>query len=124
MNGWPLFMNVLHTPIRCMNPFGQEQDIFASVNSYSIKHDLCFCLQCIVIPNVCVSGDYILNDSGISFLCKIWKYCICFIKFLLVFDYYLKFGLFYIIYILVGFNHLLICPSNGLGWIFTEISNL
>ena len=57
----------------------------------------------------------------------IWKSCIRFVKFLLVFDSWSMFEFFYVIFIFVGFNHLsmlITCPYNGLGWIFPEISNL
>ena len=56
-----------------------------------------------------------------------WKYSICFIDFLIVFDRCSTFKLFYIIYILVGFNHIYMVtniPINGLFWRFTEISNI
>ena len=56
---------------------------------------------------------------------SVWKSCIYFVNFLLVFDFYLTFKLFYVVYILVGFNHVsmvMIRPYNGLGWRFPAIS--
>ena len=41
--------------------------------------------QCMIIPNVSIIEADIFNDFGISL--SNWKYHICFIKFLLVFDY-------------------------------------
>ena len=34
VTGWPLSMNVFHTPMYCMYPFGQKQDISESVRTY------------------------------------------------------------------------------------------
>ena len=49
-----------------------------------------------IIPNARVSRVDVLNDFGISFPCKIWKACICFVEFLLIFDRYLTFNIFYL----------------------------
>ena len=56
----------------------------------------------------------------------IWTYHNCFVKFLLVFDCKSTFQLIYILYILVGFNHISMViphPCNGLGLWFPDISN-
>ena len=52
--------------------------------------------------------------------------CIHFVKFLLVFDCWSTFKLFYIIDILIGFNHVSMMvnsPINGLVWRFPVISS-
>ena len=57
---------------------------------------------------------------------SIWTSHKCFVKFLLVFDCKSTFQLIYVIYILVGFNHISMViphPSNGLGSCFPYISN-
>ena len=57
---------------------------------------------------------------------SIWTSYKFFVNFLLVFDCKSTFQLAYIIYILVGFNHISIViphPYNGLGFCFTDISN-
>ena len=56
-----------------------------------------------------------------------WKSSIRFIEFLLVFDRKSTFKIFYIIYILAGFNHISMVikrPLNVLGWSFPVIANL
>ena len=42
---WPLSTNILHTSIRCMQPFGQKQDIDASVCLSLLKQYLCWFLH-------------------------------------------------------------------------------
>ena len=57
---------------------------------------------------------------------SIWTSHKCFVKFLLVFDRKSMFQLIYVIYILVGFNHISMViphPYNGLGLWFPDISN-
>ena len=57
---------------------------------------------------------------------SIWTYHKCFVKFLLVFDFKSTFQLIYVIYILVGFNHISMViphPYNGIGLWFPYISN-
>ena len=57
---------------------------------------------------------------------SIWTYLKCFVKFLLVFDCKCMFQLIYVIYILVGSNHISMViphPYNGLGLWFPDISN-
>ena len=57
---------------------------------------------------------------------SIWTDNKCFVKFLLVFYCKSTFQLIYVIYILVGFNHISMVipyPSNGLGLWFPDISN-
>ena len=81
----------------------------------------------IIVPNACVSGVDVLNYSKISFVCQFGSLVICFVKFRIVFYCWLTLKLFYIIYILVGINHVsmvIIPPLNGLGWRFSEIFSL
>ena len=57
---------------------------------------------------------------------SIWTSHKFFVKFLLVFDRHSKFQLIYVIYILVGFNHISMViphPYNGLVLLFPDISN-
>ena len=57
---------------------------------------------------------------------SIWTSHKCFVKFLLVFDRKSTFQLIYVIYILVGFNHISMViphPYNELGLWFQYISN-
>ena len=57
---------------------------------------------------------------------SIWASHKCFVKFLLIFDCKSTFQLIYVIYIIVGFNHIYMViphPSNGIGLWFTDISN-
>ena len=67
---WPLSTNFSLTPISHMHPFGQKQDIAASVHSYYLKHYLWWFIRDIIIPNACFSGSDVLNNFRISFLCK------------------------------------------------------
>ena len=68
VTNWPLSTNVSHTPISCMHPFSHKWDISAYFCSYQIKHYLCWFIHNMIILNVCVIGDEVLNDFGISFL--------------------------------------------------------
>ena len=57
---------------------------------------------------------------------SIWTSLKCFVNFLLVFDRKYMFQIIYVIYILVGFNHISMVihhPYNGLGLWFPYISN-
>ena len=52
---------------------------------------------------------------------SIWKFHICFVKFLLVVDRYLTFKTIYVVYIIVGCKYISMIitrPLNGLGWFF------
>ena len=69
---WTLSTNVLHTPVRCMHPFSKKRKILPPFVPYS-----CCFIHDIIIPNVCISGDDVLSDFGISFLCQFGSLNIC-----------------------------------------------
>ena len=79
-----------------------------------------------ITPNVCVRKTDVLNDFRISFQCKFGSLCICFVNFLLIFVRLPTFGIFCVIYILVGFNHVCMVITrsfNVIGWRFIAISS-
>ena len=120
---WPLSKIFLHTPIRCMHPFGEIQDISASINSYNPNTCLCWFIHDYF--TWCVRQNGWRLERPWNFMpISIRKCCICFLKFLLVFDHWSMLENFYVIYVLVRFNHLYMkvkkC-SDGLGWSFPEI---
>ena len=79
-----------------------------------------------IITNVYISGDDVFYGFVNFISVIIWKSIITFLEFLLVFDSDSTFEFFYVIYILVGFNHIYMViniPFNELGWSFTPIVN-
>ena len=63
----------------------QKQYIDVSVR-YHWQKNVCWFIHDIIIPKTCVTGDDVLNEFGNIIPMKIWKYCICFLNLLLVFD--------------------------------------
>ena len=105
----------------------QKRYISASVRFTKLKPYSCRFIHDMILPNACVSGNKLLNDLVISFLCQFGSLCICLVNFLLVFDIESVFKPFHVIHILVGFNHVymvITSPSNGIDWRFPEISNM
>ena len=97
----------VHTPIQIKSPYRQATRRFI-YNTICPKHPH----SPIRRYKQCPQGPVIL------------KFRIYFVNFLLAFDRYLLFELFYVIYILYGFNHISMvinCPLNGLVWRFPEI---
>ena len=62
--------NVSHIHIRFMYPFNMKWYIAAYICYYYPNHSSSWFINNIFIPNACVSVAGILNDFGISFLCK------------------------------------------------------
>ena len=75
---------------------------------------------------MCASAGWWLECLQNFIPVSIWTSHKCFVNFLLIFDCKSMFQLIYVIYILVGFNHISMViphPYNGLGLWFPDISN-
>ena len=76
---WPLSMNVSHTPIHFMYPFGQNRYSSAFFRNGTIlpqfmhtsqKNIQSWFIDHMITPNKCVSRSDVLNDFGTSFICQ------------------------------------------------------
>ena len=100
----------------------KKGDISASICSYYPKHYPGWFIHDYYTKCVRQRGWRLERLWGFIPL-SIWKFCICFVNFLLVLIFGQRLSLF-TLFILVGFNHLsmvIIRPINGLGWLFPVI---
>ena len=92
----------------------------------TIQNIIHFGLLTIWLYLICALTGWLLEWLQNFIPVSIWTSHKCFAKFLILFDPKSTFQLIYVIYILVGFNHISMViphPSNGLGLCFPYISN-
>ena len=119
---WTLSVNVLHTPIRCMHPFGKKREHSASVCSYYPKYYSNWIIHDMIISNVCISRDDVLNTFRVLFLCQFGSVIYMFCK--VPTSLWSLVDVLIVIYIVFRFNHVSMVtnsPFDGLGWRFPDI---
>ena len=114
----------LHLYVVCIHLVIKDKllHMFVSTNQSIIR----FGLLMIWLYLIRLSAGWWLEWLQNFILVSIWTSHKCFVHFLLVSDCKSTFQIIYVIYILVGFNHIsMVIPNqyNGLGLWFPDISN-